>query len=250
MPKKEYLARLLAQKTDFTFKQIWENKMTDDEYKTFMQQAYLGGKIYINSNIYITMTGIESGAMRLKEKYNLGLLIIDYLQLITSEIKGKEENREREVSKISRRCKQLAMDLDIPVVLLAQLNRASELTGDKKPRLHNLRESGAIEQDADDVILLHRDREKEKILIRSGQTKDLPAFAMVEKARNGHCNDYDLLFNGPKMLFTEPPEDIRQPAQLTIVGLPKIELPASKNWYEKDDDDNGFDDGFNEEQLF
>jgi replicative DNA helicase len=102
----------------------------------------------------MTMMEIRSKARRLKQRHDLRLVVIDYIQLMTS---GKKvESRQLEVSEFSRQIKLLAKELDIPVVAISQLNRGSEQRTDKKPQLSDLRESGSIEQDADIVLLVHR----------------------------------------------------------------------------------------------
>lgn len=128
---------------------------------------------------------IESEARKMKNKDNLGLLIIDYLQLIRN--RGKFNNREQEVSDISRSLKLLAMDLEIPIIGLCQLNREASLQ--REPSLANLRESGAIEQDADNVWFLYQEEESES---RFADVK-----LKIAKQRNGELGKIDLKFNKP-----------------------------------------------------
>ena len=119
---------------------------------------------------------IRAKARRLKQRHNLKLIIIDYLQLMSS---GKRvENRQQEVSEFSRNLKLLAKELDVPVIAISQLNRSPEQRADKKPMLSDLRESGSIEQDADVVILLHRED-------LYSDTRSGEADLMVVKHRNG-----------------------------------------------------------------
>jgi replicative DNA helicase len=112
--------------------------------------------IYVDDTGSVTMMDIRSKSRRLKSNHpNLGLIIVDYLQLMTS---GQSvENRVQEVSQISRQLKVLARDLDVPIVALSQLSRAVEQRHDKRPILSDLRESGSIEQDADLVMFVYRD---------------------------------------------------------------------------------------------
>ena len=110
--------------------------------------------LYVDDSANITISEIRSKCRRLKQQENLGLVVIDYLQLMTS---GRQvESRQQEVSAMSRNLKLLAKDLDIPVIAVAQLNRNSEGRTDRKPMMSDLRESGSLEQDADIIILLHR----------------------------------------------------------------------------------------------
>ena len=111
--------------------------------------------IYIDDSSSITVSEIRAKCRRLKQTKNLGLVVIDYLQLMQGS--GKNDNRQQEISNISRSLKVLAKELDVPVIALSQLSRSSETRGDKRPMLSDLRESGAIEQDADLVIFLYRD---------------------------------------------------------------------------------------------
>jgi replicative DNA helicase len=110
--------------------------------------------IYIDDSPGLTILELRSKARRLKTEKNLGLIIVDYLQLISSSV--RVESREREISIISRSLKALAKELNVPVVALSQLNRAVESRADKRPMLSDLRESGSIEQDADVVMFLYR----------------------------------------------------------------------------------------------
>ena len=110
--------------------------------------------LFVDDSANITISEIRSKCRRLKQQENLGLVVIDYLQLMTS---GRQvESRQQEVSAMSRNLKLLAKDLDIPVIAVSQLNRNSEGRTDRKPMMSDLRESGSLEQDADIIILLHR----------------------------------------------------------------------------------------------
>ena len=132
---------------------------------------------------------IRAKCRRLKQKHDLNLVILDYLQLMSS---GKKvESRQQEVSEFSRALKLLAKELDVPVVALSQLNRGSEQRQDKKPQVSDLRESGSIEQDADMVILLHREDVYDKESPRAGE-----ADVIVAKHRNGPTKTIVVAFQG------------------------------------------------------
>jgi replicative DNA helicase len=123
------------------------------------------------------MMEIRAKARRLKQRHDLKLIVIDYLQLMTS---GKRvENRQQEVSDFSRQIKLMAKELNVPVIAISQLNRGPEQRSDKKPMLSDLRESGSIEQDADVVILLHRED------MYDSQNRAGEADLIVAKHRNG-----------------------------------------------------------------
>jgi replicative DNA helicase len=132
------------------------------------------------------------------------MLVIDYLQLLRSESAQAKDNRQNEVAEISRNIKALAKELSIPIIILAQLNRRSE-EAKQEPALHNLRESGAIEQDADVVMLLHRpDPEKDE----DGETRPtspvVPYKLIIAKQRNGPTDKLDILFHAPYTRFDDP----------------------------------------------
>ena len=112
--------------------------------------------VYVDDNPKMSMDHIRSSALLQKSKGRCDLLIIDYLQLCEMKSWQKNRNREQEVAEASRKAKLIAKELDIPVILLCQLNRECEMRADKRPALSDLRESGAIEQDADVVMLLYR----------------------------------------------------------------------------------------------
>ena len=134
--------------------------------------------LYIDDSPNMTLVEIRAKCRRLKQRVGLKMVVIDYLQLMTS---GKKvESRQQEVSEFSRALKLLAKELQVPVIALSQLNRGPEQRADKKPALSDLRESGSLEQDADMVILLHRESAYEKDNPRAGE-----ADLIVAKHRNG-----------------------------------------------------------------
>lgn len=150
-------------------------------------------KIYIDDTPSLTILELRAKARRLKNEKNIGMIVIDYLQLMNST--ARMESREREISQISRSLKALAKELNIPVVALSQLNRAVETTSDKRPMLSHLRESGSIEQDADVVLFLYRP-EAYKILNdpKTGESLEGIAEVIIAKQRNGPIGDVRLRF--------------------------------------------------------
>ncbi|HVS71360.1 MAG TPA: replicative DNA helicase [Phycisphaerae bacterium] len=175
----------------------------DRDRMAFAVGELADGKIYINDKSSMTITELRTSARRMKQRYGIELLILDYLQLM--EAGGRRgENRQQEITSISRGIKALARELNIPVVCLSQLNRASE-TENRLPRTSDLRESGAIEQDADVVMLLHR----EAMLHRgdadwmAGHAAEVnEALVIVGKQRNGPCDIVKLTFLAGTMRFT------------------------------------------------
>ncbi|MGX1696170.1 replicative DNA helicase [Microbacterium keratanolyticum] len=151
--------------------------------------------LYIDDSPNMTLVEIRAKCRRLKQRAGLRMVIIDYLQLMTS---GKRvESRQQEVSEFSRALKLLAKELQVPVIALSQLNRGSEQRQDKKPAISDLRESGSIEQDADMVMLLHRDSVYDKD-VRPGE-----ADLIVAKHRNGPTATIPIAFQGHFSRFTD-----------------------------------------------
>lgn len=150
--------------------------------------------IFIDDSANISVMEMRAKARRLKTEHGLGLILIDYLQLMG----GSAENRVQEISEISRSLKGLARELDIPVVALSQLSRAVEARPDKRPMLSDLRESGSIEQDADVVMFIYRDEYYD----RDTDRKNI-AEILVRKHRNGPVGSVDLFFIGEQMKFVD-----------------------------------------------
>jgi replicative DNA helicase len=144
------------------------------------------GKIFIDDTAGRNMMQISASARRFKRRNEIGLIVVDYIQLVDSE--ETRDSRQEQIAKISRRLKTLARELKLPVIALSQLNRAVETREDKKPRMADLRESGAIEQDADIVLLLHRPEYYD--------ANDQPGIAelIIAKNRNGATTTVKLTF--------------------------------------------------------
>ena len=161
-----------------------------------IQGEIANAPFYIDDSPNMTLVEIRAKCRRLKQKAGLRLVVIDYIQLMTS---GKRvESRQQEVSEFSRALKLLAKELDVPVIALSQLNRNSEQRADKKPAVSDLRESGSLEQDADMVILLHREGAYEKDHPRMGEG-DL----IVAKHRNGPTDTITVAFQGAFSRFQD-----------------------------------------------
>ncbi len=148
--------------------------------------------VYVDDTPAQSILEIRAKARRLKVEKNIGMIIIDYLQLMQGP--ARVESREREISQISRSLKSLAKELNIPVIALAQLNRAVESRNDKRPQLSDLRESGSIEQDADVVIFLNRPEYYGILKDESGNSLEGVAEVIVGKQRNGPTGDVRLAF--------------------------------------------------------
>jgi replicative DNA helicase len=152
--------------------------------------------LFIDDSPNMSMMEIRAKCRRLKQRHDLKFVIVDYLQLMSSP--KRVENRQQEVSELSRSLKLLAKELELPVVALSQLNRGSEQRTDKRPMLSDLRESGSIEQDSDVVILLHREDQYEKESPRAGE-----ADLIVAKHRNGPTATVTVAFQGHYSRFVD-----------------------------------------------
>jgi len=150
--------------------------------------------LYVDETPALTPTEVRARARRLKREKGLGLIVVDYLQLM--QVPGTKENRATEISEISRSLKALAKELQVPVVALSQLNRAVEQRTDKKPVMSDLRESGAIEQDSDLILLIYREEVYDPNTTRKGI-----ADIIIAKQRNGPIGEVQLTFLGEYTRF-------------------------------------------------
>jgi replicative DNA helicase len=151
-------------------------------------------KIFIDDTPALTPTEVRSRARRLQREHGLDLIVIDYLQLM--QVAGTAENRATEISEISRSLKALARELKVPVIALSQLNRSVEQRTDKKPVMSDLRESGAIEQDADVIVFIYRDEVYNPATPKKGM-----ADITIAKQRNGPTGEFPLTFLGKYTRF-------------------------------------------------
>ena len=198
MGRSEIAMRLLSAEASVPLQNMRKGTVHANDWTTI---AATRGRIndaplYIDDSPNMTLVEIRAKCRRLKQKVGLKLIVIDYLQLMTS---GKRvESRQQEVSEFSRALKLLAKELQVPVIALSQLNRGPEQRVDKKPALSDLRESGSLEQDADMVILLHRESAYEKESSRPGE-----ADLIIAKHRNGPTATVTVAFQGANSRFTD-----------------------------------------------
>lgn len=157
MSREEITKRMLAAEASVKLTRLTKGPMGPNDWERLAQTAAQIAKapLFIDDSPNMTLMEIRAKCRRLKQQHDLKLVVLDYLQLMSSG--RKVESRQQEVSEFSRALKLLAKEIDVPVIAISQLNRGSEQRGDKKPMLSDMRESGAIEQDADIVILLHRE---------------------------------------------------------------------------------------------
>ena len=151
-------------------------------------------KIFIDDTPALSPAELRARARRLKREHDLGLIAIDYLQLMV--VPGNKENRATEISEISRSLKAMAKEMNIPVIALSQLNRSLEQRTDKRPVMADLRESGAIEQDADVIIFIYRDEYYNPESADKGQAE-----IIIGKQRNGPTGTVKLTFLGQYTKF-------------------------------------------------
>jgi replicative DNA helicase len=166
-------------------------KLTDEDWSRIDSAVSIMSEapLYIDDSPALSPTEVRARARRLKREHGLGLIVIDYLQLM--QVAGTKENRATEISEISRSLKALAKELAVPVVALSQLNRSVEQRTDKKPVMSDLRESGAIEQDADLIVFIYREEVYEPDTPRRGI-----ADIIIGKQRNGPIGEFRLTFLG------------------------------------------------------
>jgi replicative DNA helicase len=198
MTRNEITMRLLAAEARIPLNHMRNGHMGDEDWAKLARKMgeVSSAPLFIDDSPNMTMMEIRAKARRLKQRHDLRLIVIDYMQLMTS---GKKvESRQVEVSEFSRQIKLLAKELEVPVVALSQLNRGPEQRSDKRPMLSDLRESGSLEQDADMVVLLHREDVYEKESTRPGE-----ADLIVAKHRNGPTRDVVVAFQGHYSRFVD-----------------------------------------------
>ncbi len=196
MPAVQLLTRMLATHARVDMKKLRGGRLSPKDEERISEGAneLFGLKLFIDDSGGLSSFDLRAKARRLSQKEGkLGLIVIDYLQLMHQ--KGKVESRQLEVSEISRALKQLAKELDAPIMALSQLNRKVEERKGGKPMLSDLRESGAIEQDADVVMFIHReDDSQEGGAPQTDNRAAIPVELIVAKQRNGPVGSVDLIF--------------------------------------------------------
>lgn len=214
MSKDQLVDRLLASQARVDLWKLRTGRLeAGGEFDDFARLGQAMGEmtqmpIYIDDHASNNVMGMRTMARRLQAEHGLGLLVIDYLQLMESS--RYQDNRVQEVSDISRSLKKLAIELNVPILALSQLNRAVEMRSDLRPKLSDLRESGSIEQDADIVMFLHRAPFEEGV--ERPETIDIDL--LIEKHRNGPTGNLNLRFHTSQVTFYEP-EQVFSDAQIT-----------------------------------
>ncbi len=200
MSKIEIMMRMFSAEATVSLANMRSGHMSDQDWTRLARRSseLAEAPLFIDDSPNLTMMEIRAKARRLKQRHELQMVVIDYLQLMTS---GKRvESRQQEVSEFSRATKLLAKELEVPVVVLSQLNRGPEQRTDKKPMLSDLRESGSIEQDSDVVLLVHRPDLYEPETERAGE-----ADLILAKHRNGPTATCAVAFQGRYSRFVDMP---------------------------------------------
>ncbi|MEV0306200.1 replicative DNA helicase [Nonomuraea fuscirosea] len=198
MSRNEITMRLLSAEARVSLQNMRSGTMSDDDWTRLARRMseVAEAPLFIDDSPNMSMMEIRAKCRRLKQRNELRFVVIDYLQLMSSP--KKTESRQNEVSEISRAIKLLAKELEVPVIAISQLNRGPEQRTDKRPQVSDLRESGSIEQDADMVILLHREDAYERESPRAGE-----ADLIVAKHRNGPTATVTVAFQGHYSRFVD-----------------------------------------------
>lgn len=206
MSKEQLALRMLCAEAKVNAKNARTGFLTERDWRDLTQAAgnLSAAPIFIDDTAAISILEMRAKARRLTSEHGLGLVIIDYLQLMRS--RGAAERREQEISEISRSLKAMAKELNVPVVALSQLNRRVEERPNKRPQLSDLRESGAIEQDADVIMFIYRDK------VYNKNEADNTAEIIIGKQRNGPTGLVKLTFLEPYSCFGDqaPPDSVAQ----------------------------------------
>ena len=198
MSRTEITMRMLSAEAKIPLQKLRQGRLEDTDWTKLARTMgeLSDAPLFIDDSPNMSLMEIRAKCRRLKQRHDLKIVIIDYLQLMSS---GKRvESRQQEVSEFSRALKLLAKELEVPVIAISQLNRGPEQRTDKKPQMSDLRESGSIEQDADMVILLHREDAYERESPRAGE-----ADFIVAKHRNGPTDTITVAFQGHYSRFVD-----------------------------------------------
>jgi len=225
MPAEQLMMRLLSVKTGIALQSLRVGDLNEDEWKNLAQATddVSKSKLFIDDGGYATIHHVRSKLRKIKAQHpEITMAVIDYLQLMSGESNNRSEGRQQEISDISRGLKQLARELEIPIIALSQLNRSLETRENKRPMLSDLRESGAIEQDADIILFVYRHDvylerlEKEKEMRAKSEGKPYKSEytrkaeedteLIIGKQRNGPTGTVELKFQKHLTRFVDKPK--------------------------------------------
>lgn len=196
MAKEQLATRMLTSEGRISGSRMRTGQLLSDDWPPLMEAAerLSEARVFIDDTPAVTVSAVRSKCRRVAAQHGLDLVVVDYLQLMRGD--GSEHSREQEISSISRGLKGLAKEMKVPVVALSQLNRGVEQRADKRPLMSDLRESGAIEQDADIIMFLYRDEVYNKTPENAGLAE-----VLVRKQRNGNTGEVDLAWRGEYARF-------------------------------------------------
>jgi replicative DNA helicase len=225
MSAEQLATRVISEQTQISSDSIRKGKITTPEFDRLVagSQALHDIPIFIDDTPALTVSALRTRARRLKRSHKLGLIVVDYLQLISGSGTSRNDGRVQEVSEITRGLKTLAKELDLPVIALSQLSRAVEQREDKRPMLSDLRESGSIEQDADVVMFIfreeyylerrgasqHENESDDKFFLRQQRNEERLekvrniAEVIIAKQRHGPVGTVELQFTGKFTRFSD-----------------------------------------------
>lgn len=210
MTANQLVGRFISGETELSAEKLRKGELREHEYQQLNSKIsrLVDAPIYIDDTPALSIFEFRAKARRLKAQHNISMVIVDYLQLMVSGQEGKF-SREQEVSMISRSLKAIAKELDVPIIALSQLSRAVEQRGgSKRPQLSDLRESGAIEQDADIVMFIYRPDMAGITQDENGMSTDGMAEIIIAKHRNGRIDSANLMFIPHLAKFVEPSSSV------------------------------------------
>ena len=250
MPAEQLMMRMLAAHSSIPLQNIRVGDMDDGQWSTLSSSIdfFNRSKLFVDDDGMLTIHKLRSKLRELKSKHpEVNLAIIDYIQLMSGQGNGKD--RQLEVSEISRGIKMLARELEMPIMALSQLNRGLESRSDKRPMLSDIRESGAIEQDADIIMFIYRDavykekeeREREKKAKEEGReykstfvaSEEEDAEVIIGKQRNGPIGTVKMVFQKRFTRFVDAHSEVETtfyqetqiPVEIETAAPPKIDMP-------------------------
>lgn len=196
MSSQQVIQNMLCCRAQIDGQSMRKGRITDAQYRRLQEEAQrlYEAPIFVDDSAGLTITQLRAKCRRLKQKHDINMVVVDYLQLMAAG--GRVESRQQEIATISRGLKGIARELEMPVIALSQLNRDVENRDDHRPRMSDLRESGAIEQDADVIILLHREEYYKQTEENAGLAQ-----IIICKQRNGPTGDVTLRFFREFMRF-------------------------------------------------
>jgi replicative DNA helicase len=229
MSADQLATRILAEASGISSENLRMGKISQQEFRSLARAARELETLpfYLDDTPGLTIAALRTRARRLKRQKGIGVVVVDYLQLLQGTGRGGNDNRVQEISEISRGLKQLAKELDVPVIGLSQLSRQVEQREDKRPQLSDLRESGSIEQDADIVLFIYRE---DYYLAAKQPADDHPdvgawreemeraygkAEVIVAKQRHGSTGKIRLRFDSRITKFSDPADDNYLPEMRT-----------------------------------